>query len=54
MSVRQKRRQLKTDVDGEELEKVVLGGHSRVVSGMRVRYAESSGGLRTDSKHYQE
>jgi hypothetical protein len=53
MLARQKRHQLRTDVDGEEPEKVaLLGGHSRVVSVMRVRCVKNSGGLRTDSKYH--
>ena len=50
MLARQKRRQLRSGVDAEELEKVVLGGRSRVVSVMRV----GSDGLWTPSKRHRE
>jgi hypothetical protein len=52
MLARQKRRQLRSGVDAEELEKVVLGGRSRVVSVMRVRCAKGSDGLWTPSERH--
>ena len=50
--VRRKRRLLRTGVDGGELEMVALGGHSRVVSEMRVHYAKGSSELGTGGEHH--
>lgn len=54
MLVRQKRRLLRTGVDGGELEMVALGGHSRVVSAMRVHYAKGSSELGTGGERHRE
>ena len=54
MLVRRKRRLLRTGVDGGELEKVELGGHSRVVSVMRVHYANGPSELGTGGEHHRE
>jgi hypothetical protein len=52
--VRQKRRLLRTGVDGGELEKVGVDGHSPVVSVMWVHYAKGSSELGTGSERHRE
>ena len=53
MLVHQKLRQLRLGVVAGELEKIGTGGHLRVVSGTRVRYAKGLNGLQTDRKHHK-
>jgi hypothetical protein len=52
--VRQKWCLLRTGVDGGELEKVGVDGHSRVVSVMWVHYAKGSSELGTGSERHRE